>query len=162
MLSSLPSRGRSITKPVSTLGITPQTFCWKTLKNAAGILNHSNPKAAPSLCFTKCAQVGHPVLADSRCILYLYHQQLFVKYFMNGEKSQRPDFLFCLFFCWFVWRGIVRFYLLLLTLESKYDQYLRVSGFHWNWKGDLGPGCLLFPLELNLQKQKYQSSQDYF
>lgn len=48
-------------------------------------------------------------------------------------------------------------------LESKYDQYQRVSGFHWNWEGDLGPGCFLFPLGLKLvQKQKYWNSRGLF
>lgn len=82
-------------KTCQHLGYNPtNTFCWKTLKNAAGILNHSDPKPAPSLCCTKYAQVEHLVLADPRCILYLYHQQLFVKYYINGENCQKPDCLF--------------------------------------------------------------------
>lgn len=64
----------------------------------------------------------------------------------------------------FFWRGIIFFSIVsniseqLFMLESKYDQYQRGSGFHWNWEGDLGP---LFPLGL-VQQQKYQSSTGLF
>lgn len=52
---------------------------------------------------------------------------------------------------------------MLFMLESKYDQYQRVSGFHWNWEGDLGLGCLLFHLEFNLYSNRsIKVPQDYF
>lgn len=76
------------------------------------------------------------------------------------EKSVRGQIFF-------FWRGIIRFSLLLLTLVSsclcwKVNMIgIRVSGFHWNWEGDLGPGCLLFPLAL-VQKQNYLNSTGLF
>lgn len=141
---------------------TPPTFCWNILKNAAGILNHSNPKSAPSLCCTKCAQVEHLVLDDSRCIWYLYHQQLPVKYYINREKCQRPDYFFLKGYNK-IFSTVINIGEQLFMLESKYDQYQRVSGFHWHREGDLGTGCLLFPFGLKLlQKQEYLSSTGLF
>lgn len=78
------------------------------------------------------------------------------------ERSARCQIFFSFFF-----KGYNKVFSIVTTigeqlfmLESKYDQYQRVSGFHWNWKGDLGPGCLFFPLGHNLQK--YQSSTGLF
>lgn len=141
---------------------TPPTFCWNILKNAAGILNHSNPKSAPSLCCTKCAQVEHLVLDDSRCIWYLYHQQLSVKYYINREKCQRPDYFF--------WRGIIRFSLLLLTLVSSclcwkvnMINIREFQAFTDTEKVIWGQAVFCFPLDLNSYRNRSISvPQDYF